>query len=173
MKAPRVPSSWSTAAEKKTLPAPATARADDGAPGTERPGRGRAVTDRIGLEKLGFPVFCAGFSPVTTLCTGTNGEVQIPSSAAAPLSTRAISFSGTADGVIVLPDDYEHLLEGAERLTQNEIRRMERVAKEGYRFLQRDDVDIVKFFEYDKEAFINELKKECIYLILDTDSTRQ
>ena len=26
------------------------------------------ATDRIGLEKLGFPVFCCGFSPVTCLC---------------------------------------------------------------------------------------------------------
>ncbi len=121
------------------------------------------VTDRIGLEKLGFPVFCNGFSPVTTLCTGTNGEVDIPIQCGGAVVKPGDIIFGDADGVIVLPENFEELLETAERMTRNEIERARKVAEEGYRFLKRDDVDIVKFFEYDKEAFINEIKKECHY----------
>ena len=71
--------------------------------------------------------------------------------------------NGDADGVVVLPDNFMDYLEAAEKMTANELRRAERVAKEGYKFLRRDDVDIVKFFEADKDAAIAAVKKECKY----------
>ena len=70
---------------------------------------------------------------------------------------------GDADGVIVLPDNFEDYLAAAEKMTGNEKRRAVRVAEEGYKFLRRDDVDIVKFFERDKEAVIAHIKEECRY----------
>ena len=119
------------------------------------------VTDRIGLEKLGFPVFCTGFSPVTTLCTGTNGEVQIPVQCGGAIVKPGDVVFGDADGVVILPEDFEELLVAAEKMTRNEMLRAERVEKEGYKFLQRDDFDVVKFFEYDKEKVIDGIKKNC------------
>ena len=49
-------------------------------------------------------------------------------------------------------------------MTKSEIQRAEKIEKEGYRFLQRDDMDVVKFFEYDKAALIERIKKECAYI---------
>lgn len=118
------------------------------------------ATDRIGLEKLGFPVFCTGFSPVTTICTGTNGEVNVPIQCGGAVVHPGSIVFGDADGVIVVPDDYEELLIAAEKMTAAERVRAARVEKEGYRFLKRDDFDVVRFFEYDKQAFINEIKRE-------------
>ena len=121
------------------------------------------ATDRIGLERLGFPVFCTGISPVTCLCKGTNGEVQIPIQCGGAVVHPGDIIFGDADGVIVVPDDYEHLLEAAEKMTANEKRRAERVANEGYRFLRRDDVDIEKLFEFDMEGALADVKKKCQY----------
>lgn len=118
------------------------------------------ATDRIGLGKLCFPVFCSGFSPVTCICKGTNGEVQIPIQCGGAVVHSGDIIFGDADGVIVVPDDYEHLLALAEQMTANEKRRAERVANEGYRFLRRDDVDVEKFFEADMEGAINEIKRK-------------
>lgn len=118
------------------------------------------VTDRVGLEKLGFPVFCTGFSPVTTLCTGTNGEVQIPVQCGGAVVNPGDVVFGDADGVVVLPSDFrEDLLVAAEKLTENERIRAEKIEKEGYRFLRRDDFDVEKFFEFDKSDLFNEIKK--------------
>ena len=77
------------------------------------------VTDRIGLEKLGFPVFCTGFSPVTTLCKGTNGEVDIPVQCGGAVVNPGDIIFGDADGVIALSPDLltEELLATAERMT--------------------------------------------------------
>lgn len=121
------------------------------------------ATDRVGLENLGFPVFCTGFSPVTCLCKGTNGEVQIPIQCGGAVVHPGDIIFGDADGVIVVPDDYEPLLEAAEKMTANEKRRAERVEKEGYKFLRRDDVDVEKLFEFDMEAALAEIKKKCQY----------
>ncbi|MCI9158274.1 MAG: hypothetical protein HFF55_04655 [Lawsonibacter sp.] len=33
------------------------------------------ATDKLALEKSGSLVFCTGFSPVTSMVTGTSGEV--------------------------------------------------------------------------------------------------
>lgn len=120
-------------------------------------------TDRLGLEKLDFPVFCTGFSPVTTLCTGTNGEVDVPVQCGGAVVRPGDIVFGDADGVVVLPDNFMDYLDAAERMTQNELRRAERVAKEGYKFLRRDDMDIIKFFESDKDAVIASVKNECHY----------
>ena len=68
---------------------------------------------------------------------------------------------GDADGVVILPEDFEELLTAAEKMTRNEMLRAQRVEKEGYKFLQRDDFDVVKFFEYDKQNVIGGIKKNC------------
>ena len=67
--------------------------------------------------------------------------------------------------MICLPPELltEELLVTAENMTKSEIQRAEKIEKEGYRFLQRDDMDVVKFFEYDKAALIERIKKECAY----------
>lgn len=120
-------------------------------------------TDRIGLEKLGFPVFCTSFSPVTTLCIGVNGEVDIPVQCGGAVVCSGDIVFGDADGVVVLPDNFIDYLEAVEAMTRNEQRRAERVANEGYKFLHRDDIDIVKFFERDKNSVIADIKKKCHY----------
>lgn len=121
------------------------------------------ATDRIGLGKMGFPVFCTGFSAVTTLCKGTNGIVQIPVQCGGAVVHPGDIILGDADGVIALSPELltEELVAAAEKMTENEKKRAERIEKEGYRFLRREDVDIEKFFEYDKEALIDRIKEEC------------
>lgn len=123
------------------------------------------ATDRVGLGKLGFPVFCTGFSPVTTLCKGTNGAVQVPVQCGGAVVHPGDIILGDADGVIALSPEIltEELVQTAENMTKSELVRAEKVEKGGYRFLQRDDMDVVKFFEYDKEELINDIKKECCY----------
>lgn len=123
------------------------------------------ATDRIGLGKLGFPVFCTGFSPVTTLCKGTNGEVQTNIQCGGAAVHPGDIILGDADGVIALEPQVltEELIRAAEKMTENERIRAEKVEKEGYRFLKRDDVDIIRFFEYDKDALIDRIKAECHY----------
>ncbi|GHV37339.1 hypothetical protein FACS1894187_13800 [Synergistales bacterium] len=121
------------------------------------------ATDRLGLEKLEFPVFCTGFSPVTTLCTGSNGEVGIPIQCGGAVVRPGDIVFGDADGVIIVPDDYEELLAVAEKMTASEQKRAERVEKEGYRFLKREDFDVVKFFEYDIQGVVDGIKRECRY----------
>jgi regulator of RNase E activity RraA len=116
------------------------------------------ATDRVGLEKLGFPVFCTGFSPAATQLLGTNGVVQIPVQCGGVVVHPGDIIFGDADGVLVVPDDYEHLLALAEQMTANEARRDERVATEGWKFLQRDDLDVEKFFESDMQGAINAIK---------------
>lgn len=117
------------------------------------------ATDRIGLEELGFPVFCDGFSPVTCQILGTNGEVQIPIECGGAVVQPGDIIFGDADGVIVVPDDYEHLLQLAERSAANEKRRDERLATDGsYRFMQREDVDVERFFEFDVKGALAEIK---------------
>ncbi len=123
------------------------------------------ATDHIGLTKLGFPVFCTGFSPVTTLCKGTNGVVQTNIQCGGAVVHPGDIILGDADGVIALEPEVltEDLIRTAEKMTENELIRAEKVEKEGYKFLKRDDVDIEKFFEYDKDALISQIKKECSY----------
>lgn len=123
------------------------------------------ATDRIGLGQLGFPVFCTGFSPVTTLCKGTDGAVQIPVQCGGTAVHPGDIILGDADGVIALSPETltEDLISAVEKMTKNEQIRAKRITNEGYRFLKREDVDIEKFFEYDKEALINGIKKECCY----------
>ena len=116
------------------------------------------VTDRVGLEKLGLPVFCTGFSPVTTLCTGTNGEVNIPIACGGAVVKPGDIIFGDADGVVVLPENFEEYLAAAETMTRNEIERGRKVAEEGFKWLRRTDVNIEKFFEADKDAVINAVK---------------
>lgn len=119
------------------------------------------ATDRLGLQKLGFPVFCTGFSPVTTLCTGTNGEVDIPIQCGGAVVRPGDIVFGDGDGVIIVPEDYEHLLAIAEKMTANERERARRVAEEGYRYTMREDWDVAAFFESDTTGLINAAKKKC------------
>ena len=123
------------------------------------------ATDRLGLSRLGFPVFCTGFSPVTTLCKGTNGEVQVPIECGGAVVHPGDIILGDADGAIALSPEMltEELISAAESMTASELRRAERITTEGYRFLKREDVDIEKFFEYDKAALIAKIKQECQY----------
>lgn len=123
------------------------------------------ATDRLGLEKLGFPVFCTGFSPVTTLCKGTNGAYNIPVQCGGAVVRPGYIILGDADGVIAMAPEVltEELIGSAENMTMNQLHRAERIEKEDYRFTQRDDIDIIKFFEYDKERLIADIKEKCKY----------
>lgn len=118
------------------------------------------ATDSIGIEKLQFPVFCTSFSPVTSMVTGVSGEVDVPiQCGGAVVKTGDIIF-GDADGVMVVPEDYEELLQKAEKMAQVEEERRKKI-EEGYEYIKREDFDVVKFFEYDVKSVINDIKKKC------------
>ena len=121
------------------------------------------ATDKIALKKMGFPVFCTGFSPVTCNVTGTSGETGIPvECGGAVVNTGDVVF-GDADGVIVLPEDFMPLLEAAERKAAEEAA-MRKKLEEGFIYNRRRDFDVVKFFESNVPAAMNVIKKQhCQY----------
>ncbi|MFV0496649.1 MAG: RraA family protein [Candidatus Fimivivens sp.] len=79
------------------------------------------ATDSIGIEKLGFPVFCKGFSPITTNLLCQNGLYNVPVQCAGVAVTPGDIIFGDADGVIVIPPErLEYLLEKAEKANIDE-----------------------------------------------------
>lgn len=118
------------------------------------------ATDSIGIEKLEFPVFCTGLSPVTSMITNISGEVNIPIQCGGAVVNPGDLIFGDADGVMVVPEDYEELLEKAEVKTEAEEKLRKKLA-EGYQYTKRDDFDVVKFFEFDMKSVIADIKKQC------------
>lgn len=120
------------------------------------------ATDSLALEKLNFPVFCTGYSPVTAIMLGTSGEVDVPIQCGGAVVNPGDIVFGDADGVIVFSGDYEQLLADAEVKAQNEINMRKRLA-DGYMYTKREDFDVEKFFNVDMMAVINDVKKQCKY----------
>ncbi len=121
------------------------------------------ATDKIALKKMGFPVFCKGFSPVTCNVTGTSGEVEIPVECGGAVVRTGDLIFGDADGVIVLPEDYMPYLEAAEKKTADEAAMREKLEK-GFIYNKRKDFDVVKFFESNVSASLSDVKKRhCQY----------
>ena len=121
------------------------------------------ATDKIALKKMGFPVFCTGFSPVTCNMTGTSGEVEIPVECGGAVVRTGDIIFGDADGVIVLPEDYMSYLEAAEKKTADEVAMREKL-KQGFIYSKRKDFDVVKFFEANVSATLADVKKRhCQY----------
>lgn len=120
------------------------------------------ATDSLALEKMGFPVFCTGFSPVTSIMLGTSGEVDIPIQCGGAVVNPGDLIFGDADGVIVVSQDYdyEEALAKAEIMVENEAKRRKKMA-EGYMYTKREDFDVEKFFNTDMMAVIADIKKQC------------
>lgn len=122
------------------------------------------ATDKLALKKGNFPVFCTGFSPITSMVTGTSkGAVQIPISCGGTVVKPGDIILGDADGVIVVPEDFLPYLETAEKKEAVEIARREFLANGGI-YNKRPDFDVVKLFEYDMDKNIQNIKNnECKY----------
>jgi regulator of RNase E activity RraA len=122
------------------------------------------ATDSRALKasKTKFPVFCTGFSPVTSNVTGTSGEVQIPIECGGAAVLPGDIIFGDADGVIIVPQDYMPLLEIAEKKAADEAKKREAIAN-GLVYNKRVDFDVVKFFEKGAKGALSDLKKECHY----------
>ena len=122
------------------------------------------ATDSRALKasKTKFPVFCTGFSPVTSNVTGTSGEVQIPIECGGAAVLPGDIIFGDADGVIIVPQDYMPLLEIAEKKAADEAKKREAIAN-GLVYNKRVDFDVVKFFEKGAKGAIRKKKKECHY----------
>lgn len=121
------------------------------------------ATDKLALKNSDFPVFCTGFSPVTSIVTGTSGEVQIEIECGGAVVRPGDIILGDADGVIVVPEDFLPYLEDAEKKEAKETARRESLAR-GEVYCRREDFDVVKFFEYDVNGEIEKIKKfECQY----------
>lgn len=120
------------------------------------------ATDSLALEKMDFPVFCTGFSAVTSILIGTSGEVDVPIQCGGAVVNPGDIVFGDADGVIIISGEYEELLAEAEVKAQYEIDMRKRLA-EGFQFTKRADFDVEKFFNHDMQATIAEIKKQCKY----------
>lgn len=121
------------------------------------------ATDKLALKNSDFPVFCTGFSPVTSIVTGTSGEVQTEIECGGAVVRPGDIILGDADGVIVVPEDFMPYLEEAEKKEAKETARREALAR-GAVYCRREDFDAVKFFEYDVNLEIKKIKKsECQY----------
>lgn len=121
------------------------------------------ATDKLALKKSGFPVFCTGFSPVTSIVTGTSGEAGVDIECGGAVVRTGDIILGDADGVIVVPENYMPYLEDAEKKEADEIKKREEL-RNGMVYNRREDFDVVKFFEYGVNKAIGEIKKtECRY----------
>ena len=118
------------------------------------------ATDKLALKQDSFPVFCTGFSPVTTNVTGTSGEVQVPIECGGAAVLPGDIVFGDADGVIIVPSDYMPYLEAAEKKAADEARKREALRR-GQLYTRREDFDVVKFFEAHVQDALNKVKKEC------------
>ena len=77
------------------------------------------ATDKLALKKGSFPVFCTGFSPITSMVTGTSkGAVQIPISCGGTVVKPGDIILGDADGVIVVRKTSCHILKQQKRKRQ-------------------------------------------------------
>ena len=121
------------------------------------------ATDKLALKRMGFPVFCTGFSPVTCNVTGTSGEVGIAVECGGAVVRPGDVIFGDADGVIVVPENFMPYLEDAEKKTAEEAAMREKL-KKGFVYDKRRDFDVVKFFESNVPAEIAKVKKNhCQY----------
>ena len=121
------------------------------------------ATDKIYLKQSDFPVFCTGFSPVTTNVTGTSGEVNIPVECGGAAVLPGDIIFGDADGVIIVPPDYMPYLEQAEKKCQGEAVKREEI-RQGRVYDHREDFDVEKFFEADVRKALAQFKAtQCGY----------
>lgn len=121
------------------------------------------ATDKLALKKSDFPVFCTGFSPVTSMVTGTSGEVEVDIECGGAVVRTGDIILGDADGVIVVPENFMPYLEDAEEKEAGEVKKREELRK-GLIYNRREDFDVVKFFEYGVNRAISEVKKnDCGY----------
>ena len=121
------------------------------------------ATDKIALKNSSFPVFCTGYSPVTSIVTGTSGEVEVDIECGGAVVRTGDIILGDADGVIVVPEDFMPYLEDAEVKEAGEVKKREELRK-GMIYNRREDFDVVKFFEYGVNKAIGDVKKkECNY----------
>ena len=121
------------------------------------------ATDKLALKNSSFPVFCTGYSPVTSNVTGTSGEVGVDIECGGAVVRTGDIILGDADGVIVVPDDFMPYLEDAEVKEAGEIEKRKQL-KEGLVYNKREDFDVEKFFEFGVNKAINEIKKnKCSY----------
>lgn len=116
------------------------------------------ATDKLALKRMGFPVFCTGFSPVTCNVTGTSGEVAIAVECGGAVVRPGDIIFGDADGVIVVPDNYLSYLEIAEKKAADEAA-LRRELEKGFVYNKRKDFDVVKLFEANVPAEIAKVKK--------------
>ncbi|MCI8455360.1 MAG: RraA family protein [Lachnospiraceae bacterium] len=121
------------------------------------------ATDKLALKKSSFPVFCTGYSPVTSNVTGTSGEVGVDIECGGAVVKTGDIILGDADGVIVVPDNFMPYLEDAEVKEAGEVEKRKQL-KEGLVYNKREDFDVEKFFEFGVNKAINEIKKnKCSY----------
>lgn len=113
------------------------------------------ATDSLGIEKMGFPVFCTGITAVTTNVIGVSGTHNVPVCCSGAVVHPGDIVFGDADGVIVLPPDgYEEALAKAEVSVHNEIALREHFKNGGFA-----KINIDRLWEADVLGMLNELKK--------------
>ena len=84
------------------------------------------ATDSVWIDRMGFPVFCAGISVATTNVWGLSGQYDIPVNCGGAVVHPGDIVFGDADGVIVMPpDNSEAYLAKAEAATVREAKMRE------------------------------------------------
>ena len=116
------------------------------------------ATDKLALKKLNLPIFCTGFSPVTSFINGVGGEIQVPIDCGGAVVKPGSIIVGDADGVVVVPDDYEQYLIDAEIKGVMEAERRKQIAF-GASYDRREDFDVNNFVDSNIEKAIEVFKK--------------
>ena len=113
------------------------------------------ATDSIAIERLEFPVFCSGLSPVTTSLLGISGEYGVPVQCGGAVVNPGDIVFGDADGVIVIPPDRcEEFLKKAEEANAREAITKKVIEETGF-----VPANVDRLFETDVLSLIAELKK--------------
>lgn len=113
------------------------------------------ATDSLGIEELGFPVFCTSVSAVTTNVIGVSGEVDVEINCSGAVVHPGDIVFGDADGVIVMPpDNYEEALAKAEVSVANEVGLRKHFYEGGFA-----RINIDRLWDSDVLGIIAELKK--------------
>lgn len=118
------------------------------------------ATNQNDLLALELPIYCTGFSAAPCHCLGLSGEKDIPVECGGVIVKPGDILLCDADGVIVLPEDYESVLQKAEIEMFEKAQLIEKVVG-GARYLKSEAVDIEGFLSANISELIEKIKLEC------------
>lgn len=112
------------------------------------------------IKFLDFPVFATGISPAGCVCLGLSGSLQVTVSCGDVPVADGQMLIADADGVLVLPADFQQLLNSAEQEIKT-TQQLKAQIKEGKKELYYMNLDVAAFVHDKPNQIIANIKKQC------------